>query len=394
MAYISPKADDRWFKFNDLVVTKCSIRDAVVDNYGSRNTTTSAYMLIYIKNSCLPEILREVTWNEVVPKCLIETEIRKELKQLADKEHSFEVSIFTSEKLRMHDAYKRGKSLMDPSHALTFNVEKDKNLSEFLVMLGTAFRLENPHDSIVLWMLSSNKDTIRTCDFDANSDKPLNSLFRKDHVNFFVDILPVGTKALSPFDKSKQVIIFIREHDLSIEIGKLSFIGHQYFEIDESIHDIKLYIQEVIGPDVDTKDIAIIAESKFDNQYSCKQYDDSTKIINIASKHGNTYSARIVFEVLTDGNHHAKYISEFVDEKNPIQNCSIKQSSSSCAPLMVNVTIKHNAKNVLMSQAFEIYTVLFQIAQAISEKIVSIESFFWKNSQTSFLITIFTFDFD
>lgn len=372
MAYISPKADDQWFKFNDMVVTKCSIRDAVGDNFGSRNSTTSAYMLIYIKSSCLPEILREVNLNEVVSERLIETEIRKELKELADKEHSFEVSIFASEKLQMHDAYKRGKSLMDPSHALTFNVEKDKNLSEFLVMLGTAFRLEKPHKSIVLWMLSSNKDQIRTCDFDANSDKPLNSLFKKDHVNFYVDILPVETNVLIPFDKSKQAIIFIREHDLSIAIGKLSFIGHRYFEIDESVHDIQLYIQKVIGSDVAMEDIAIIAESDCDDQYSCKQYDDSTKISKIVSKHGNTYSARIVFEVLTDGNHHAKYISEFVDEKSPVLNRSVKPSSSSCAPLMVNVTIKQNAKTVLMSQVFGIDTVLFQIAQAISEKTVSI----------------------
>lgn len=89
MAYINPKADGEWLKFNDMAVTKCSFDDAVTKNYGSTNETpntpnaANAYMLIYMKKSELNDILCEVTENDVVSKCPIEIELSKELKQLA-----------------------------------------------------------------------------------------------------------------------------------------------------------------------------------------------------------------------------------------------------------------------------------------------------------------------
>lgn len=88
MAYINPKADGEWLKFNDMAVTKCSFDDAVTKNYGSTNETpntpnaANAYMLIYMKKSELNDILCEVTENDVVSKCPIEIELSKELKQL------------------------------------------------------------------------------------------------------------------------------------------------------------------------------------------------------------------------------------------------------------------------------------------------------------------------
>lgn len=373
MAYTCPKADDKWLKFNDEIVTVCSVKDAVDRNFGRETSTTNAYMLVYIKNSHLPQILREVSQDAVVSEELIQAELYKEVKQSTDQEQSFEVIVFTPEKLRMHDAYKRGSNLMDPNYGLTFIIEKETKMGELVNTLGEAFSLDNPKQSIALWMLDSVNDTVRPCDTLANFDKTLSSIFKKDRVRFFVEILNMVEEIeLCPFDKSKHAIIFIREHDSSNEVGKLSFFGHRFFELDQTMQVVQLFIENQIGCDNDGKSIALIMESGSEDEYECELLSGNTKISKIAKKRIDTHSAKIVFE-LVDENHKPKFITEFDKEAKSLSNRSNKDTSSASDSVEVNVTIRcdTNHGNVLFSRNFEIQSVLLQIVQAISEETVS-----------------------
>ncbi|XP_055301316.1 ubiquitin carboxyl-terminal hydrolase 7-like [Sitodiplosis mosellana] len=79
MAYVCPKADGKWLKVNDETVTKCSLKDAVEENFGNDNAnTTNAYFLVYIKESCIPNILRDIAVDEVVSLDLIKAEMSKQ----------------------------------------------------------------------------------------------------------------------------------------------------------------------------------------------------------------------------------------------------------------------------------------------------------------------------
>ena len=56
VAYINPKGDGKWFKFDDDVVSICSKKEAIYSNYGGSNedngfikSCTNAYMLVYIR---------------------------------------------------------------------------------------------------------------------------------------------------------------------------------------------------------------------------------------------------------------------------------------------------------------------------------------------------------
>lgn len=373
MAYTCPKADGKWLKFNDEIVTVCSVRDAVDRNFGKESSTTNAYMLVYIKNSHLPQILREVSQDAVVSEELIQAELCKEVKQSTDHEQSFEVIVFTPEKLRMHEAYKRGSNLMDPSFGLTFIIEKETNMGDLVNTLGVAFSLDDPNKSIALWLLDSVNDTVRPCDTVANSDKTLSSIFKKDRVRFFVEILNMVEEIeLCPFDKSKHAIIFIREHDSSNEVGKLSFFGHRYFRLDQTMQVVQSFIENQIGCDYDGKSIALIRESGSEDEYECELLSGNTKISKIVKKRVDTHSAKIVFEFV-DENHEPKFITEFGKEAKSLLNRSNKEISSASYSVEINVTIRcdTNHGNVLFSRDFDINCVLLLIVQAISEETVS-----------------------
>ena len=64
VAYINPKGDGKWFKFDDDVVASCNTKEAIYANFGGTDekngfvkSCTNAYMLVYIRKSQLPCII-------------------------------------------------------------------------------------------------------------------------------------------------------------------------------------------------------------------------------------------------------------------------------------------------------------------------------------------------
>lgn len=63
----------QWCKFDDDVVSRCSKQEAIENNYGGHdddlNMTvkhcTNAYMLVYIRDSELQNVLQEVTEEDI-----------------------------------------------------------------------------------------------------------------------------------------------------------------------------------------------------------------------------------------------------------------------------------------------------------------------------------------
>ncbi|CAB4030549.1 ubiquitin carboxyl-terminal hydrolase 7-like, partial [Paramuricea clavata] len=85
VVYINPKGDGKWCKFDDDVVSLASKQEAVDHNFGgydddiSVKYCTNAYMLVYIKDSCLDDVLDTSA-----------TEIPKELEEKLKEEKRLE----------------------------------------------------------------------------------------------------------------------------------------------------------------------------------------------------------------------------------------------------------------------------------------------------------------
>ena len=74
VVFINPKLDGRWFKFDDEVVSKCTKKDAINNNFGGNSSeditfrhSTNAYMLVYVRDSCKQVVLSEVKRSDIPP---------------------------------------------------------------------------------------------------------------------------------------------------------------------------------------------------------------------------------------------------------------------------------------------------------------------------------------
>ena len=69
--YIRPLTSDQWYKFNDERVTKVEEKEAVEGMFGGSEyqmppwKTSSAYMLVYVRESAIPELSAEVTEDDL-----------------------------------------------------------------------------------------------------------------------------------------------------------------------------------------------------------------------------------------------------------------------------------------------------------------------------------------
>ena len=72
VVFINPKLDGKWFKFDDEVVSRCSKKDAVNNNFGGNSSdeltfrhSTNAYMLVYVRDSHKASVINEIQKQEI-----------------------------------------------------------------------------------------------------------------------------------------------------------------------------------------------------------------------------------------------------------------------------------------------------------------------------------------
>ncbi|KAM0733549.1 Ubiquitin carboxyl-terminal hydrolase 7 [Formica fusca] len=73
VVFINPAGNGKWYKFDDDVVSRCTKQEAIEHNYGGQGKDTclnvkyctNAYMLVYIKNSELENVLQEVKKEDI-----------------------------------------------------------------------------------------------------------------------------------------------------------------------------------------------------------------------------------------------------------------------------------------------------------------------------------------
>ncbi|XP_031626452.1 ubiquitin carboxyl-terminal hydrolase 7-like isoform X2 [Contarinia nasturtii] len=327
VAYISPKLNGEWFEFNDQVVCKCSISDAIRFNYGSSTCSKNAYILVYIKDSCKSQIMSDVSIQDVMCSDLINAETAKELLELTIKKQWIEVIVYTPERLQMNDTLKAGESIMDKRFGLKFLIDKQKSYSSFLDILGRAFKIQNVEKNLVVWALNSQKSAMHILDNDnlIDSEEEVNKIFKKG-CQLFVEICS-AEQHLNAFDKTKDALIFIKQYDGD----NLTFVGHSYFSLEQTVRDIQIHIREMIQYDGNDKDIAIIGDMGVDEKYKCRKLHTEQLISKIVSKNKDTHSGTVTFELLSEQHPTEKYLSAFNSS-----NVSTSQSNEVKKPLLVH----------------------------------------------------------
>ncbi|VDK44633.1 unnamed protein product [Taenia asiatica] len=98
VVYINPRGDNKWYQFDDDVVSSCRPKDAIEMNYGTSDdplcrASSNAYMLVYIACDAREEVLCPVT-DDMIPSSLSnrfreEHNVEEKERRVKDHAHEF-----------------------------------------------------------------------------------------------------------------------------------------------------------------------------------------------------------------------------------------------------------------------------------------------------------------
>ncbi|KAK2192630.1 hypothetical protein NP493_27g01010 [Ridgeia piscesae] len=251
VVFINPKGDGNWCKFDDDVVSRCTTKEAIDNNYGGYEDDatvkqcTNAYMLVYIRMTQFDHLLGQVTESDIPEALRQRLEDEKRLEAERRKERT-EAHLYMIVQVLMEDEFcsHQGNDLFnsDKCHYRNFKVKKAATLLEFMEML--AENLKYPLEQLRPWPFGyRTNQTYRptTLDLEADLNKTMQEL--ADHENpwtVFVETVNPETEldSLPMFDKEGDVLLFFKLYDP--KTASISYCGHAYMPITDKICDFLL----------------------------------------------------------------------------------------------------------------------------------------------------------
>lgn len=203
-ALIKPEADGKWYKFNDDIVTEASLKEVLDANYGGE-TSASAYMLVYIRQSELSFVLPKS--NPAPPQQLaaeIEQEQQKEIERLS----WLNVRILTPDNFRAHSGLgihmwstRLGPYKGDPSEFPDERrVHRNSTIRDFKLELAESYKTG---EGLSLWLFAPKLDQLVPI--------PLQYEF-------------YGVEKLSTWSEVSNPLVFVQDVAGSIESEVLVFV--------------------------------------------------------------------------------------------------------------------------------------------------------------------------
>ena len=162
VVFINPAGDGKWCKFDDDVVSRCTKREAIQQNFGGDGEEltavrhcTNAYMLVYIQQSRLAEILAPVGQEDIPEAIYDRLQEEKKLEAIRRKEKN-EAHLYMTVKVILEDAFfgHQGHDLFDQELApyIEFRIRKAATLREFMSTVSEDLRI--PVERLRPWPLT------------------------------------------------------------------------------------------------------------------------------------------------------------------------------------------------------------------------------------------------
>lgn len=161
--------DQQWFKFNDETVLQVPQREAVDYCYGRRTreheflrSMSSAYMLVYIRESDAPDIMREVTTDDIPAQLgerLDEEQAIKKAKQMRTARSRWfsPISYATEKELAEFRDYSRFQDFINEKALISLDCMRDTN--KLGVLLSIAHHLRRSPADLRLWEIEKRDNS-------------------------------------------------------------------------------------------------------------------------------------------------------------------------------------------------------------------------------------------
>jgi len=185
VAYLNPRGTGKWLKFDDDVVSTCSRKDAIESNFGGNDDSiairnvTNAYMLVYIRNSCLEDVLQEVTDKDISETLVKRITEEKRLEYLRRKERS-EAHLYLTVDVYQEDDFQghQGSDLVDFEEVKprSFKVLKTSSYSD--LHQGLAGALGYPKSQVRVWPFERRTNNTTRPSFVEKPEDPTKTVFQ------------------------------------------------------------------------------------------------------------------------------------------------------------------------------------------------------------------------
>ncbi|KAF8201450.1 hypothetical protein BJ912DRAFT_1019409 [Pholiota molesta] len=269
-ALIKPDRDTRWLKFDDDRVTPVTDKEVLEENYGGealnglsaalqRNQVramkrfTNAYMLVYIRESAINEVLAPFTPEDTpahLKRRIDEERMQMEAKKRErDEQHLFlTAKVITDETFMRHEGFDLAtfdEKNWPPSELPSFRVLKQENYSTFKSRVAHHFSL--PENQVRLWVLVNRQNKTVRPDTHIPENEPTltvevirnNMAARQNDLRLYLDVIADPTKPEPP---AQSIMIFLKHFDTSKQ--SLFGIGKVYMARNSKVSDLIPVINE------------------------------------------------------------------------------------------------------------------------------------------------------
>eukprot|EP00731_Ephydatia_muelleri_P029201 Em0020g845a len=240
VAYLNPKGDGKqWLKFDDDVVS--------TDTVGIRSCT-NAYMLVYIRESCLSDVLQEVKESDI-PQSLVrrfdkekQDDVQKR-KERSEAHLFFSVEVYLEEDFQLH----QGSDLLDfdDIKPRVFRVLKNSTLRNFYSVVSDG--LGYPRSCIRVWPFEKRTNsTTRPCNLPDDINKSVFAIAEsKQPWRVYVETIPLGgdPETFQTYDFSTTVLLFFKFYDAIRKV--ISYVGHSIESLNKKFEDLFPMLQEM-----------------------------------------------------------------------------------------------------------------------------------------------------
>ncbi|XP_050425413.1 ubiquitin carboxyl-terminal hydrolase 7 isoform X1 [Adelges cooleyi] len=266
VVFINPKGDGKWCKFDDDVVSRCPKEEAIEHNFGGHDgdenimpikQCTNAYMLVYIRDSELKNVLQEVTISDI-PKELVERlQDEKRIESIRRKERN-DLHIYTNIQVFLEECFDSylGVDLFDLEQPTfrTVKVKKSSTLDEIQTLMAETFKYQT--NQIRIWPLTTSKfDSLRPMylDPEENGTKTIQDIQEGTGStwNIWLELVEPSVNSLAPYDKNSQLLVFLK---LFIpEERLLVYCGYYFISYESPLDSLINIMNKRAGFEEETK---------------------------------------------------------------------------------------------------------------------------------------------
>ncbi|KAJ8078640.1 ubiquitin-specific protease ubp15 [Marasmius tenuissimus] len=269
-ALIKPDRDTRWLKFDDDRVTPVTDKEVLEENYGGeplnglpptmqRNQVramkrfTNAYMLVYIRESAMDNVLAPFTEEDTPPhlkRRLDEERLQIEAKKKErEEQHLFlTAKVITDETFARHEGFDLAafdEKNWPPSELPSFRVLKTETYSVFKSRVAQHFKL--PENQVRLWVLVNRQNKTVRPDTHIPENEPAltvevirnNMAARQNDLRLYLDVIPDPSQPEPP---AQSIMVFLKHFDTSKQT--LLGVGKTYMPRTCKVADLVPIINE------------------------------------------------------------------------------------------------------------------------------------------------------